>query len=70
MRAVEGMERERELFQSLVSGEQSKALRHVFFGEREAQRVPGVPADTQPLPVERFRSLSQLRSSFGVGEFP
>jgi 3-hydroxyacyl-CoA dehydrogenase len=49
----EGLKRERELFQSLVSGEQSQALRHVFFGEREVQRVPGVPADTKPLPVER-----------------
>src|SRR4028119_1823166 len=49
----EGLNRERELFQSLVSGEQSQALRHVFFGEREVQRVPGVPADTKPLPVER-----------------
>jgi 3-hydroxyacyl-CoA dehydrogenase len=50
----EGLKRERELFQSLVSGEQSKALRHVFFGEREAQRVPAVPADTKPLPVQRL----------------
>ena len=50
----EGLKRERDLFQSLVSGEQSQALRHVFFGEREVQRVPGVPADTKPLPVERL----------------
>jgi len=50
----EGLKRERELFQTLVSGEQSQALRHVFFGEREVQRVPGVPADTKPLPVERI----------------
>jgi 3-hydroxyacyl-CoA dehydrogenase len=50
----DGLKRERELFQSLVSGEQSKALRHVFFGEREAQRVPGVPADTKPLPVQKL----------------
>ena len=50
----EGLKRERELFQSLVSGEQSQALRHVFFGEREVQRVPGVPADTKPLPVDRL----------------
>ena len=50
----EGLQRERELFQTLVSGEQSQALRHVFFGEREAQRVPGVPADTKPLPVRKL----------------
>jgi 3-hydroxyacyl-CoA dehydrogenase len=50
----EGLRRERELFQTLVSGEQSQALRHVFFGEREVQRVPGVPAETKPLPVRRI----------------
>jgi 3-hydroxyacyl-CoA dehydrogenase len=49
-----GLEKERELFQSLVSGEQSKALRHIFFGEREVLRIPGQPADAKPLPVERL----------------
>jgi 3-hydroxyacyl-CoA dehydrogenase len=48
----EGLAIEREQFQRLVAGEQSQALRHVFFGEREAQRIPGMPADTQPLPVK------------------
>ncbi|MBD0275146.1 MAG: enoyl-CoA hydratase/isomerase family protein, partial [Acetobacteraceae bacterium] len=71
----EGLKRERELFQTLVSGEQSKALRHVFFGEREAQRVPGVPADTKPLPVQRLvvigggtmgGGISMSAANFGV----
>ncbi|MBY0336207.1 MAG: enoyl-CoA hydratase/isomerase family protein [Acetobacteraceae bacterium] len=47
----EGLQLERELFQKLVAGEQSQALRHTFFGEREASRVPDMPADTHPLPV-------------------
>lgn len=42
----EGMNVERERFQVLVEGVQSKALRHVFFAEREAARVPGIAADT------------------------
>jgi 3-hydroxyacyl-CoA dehydrogenase len=50
----EGLQKERDLFATLVAGEQSKALRHIFFGEREAQRVPGLPADTQVLPVGRL----------------
>lgn len=50
----QGLAKERELFQSLVSGEQSKALRHIFFGEREVLRIPGQPADAKPLPVERL----------------
>jgi 3-hydroxyacyl-CoA dehydrogenase len=48
----EGLQLERELFQKLVAGEQSQALRHTFFGEREASRVPDMPADTHPLPVK------------------
>ncbi|MDB5376006.1 MAG: putative fatty acid oxidation complex alpha subunit, partial [Rubritepida sp.] len=47
----EGLAIEREQFQRLVAGEQSQALRHVFFGEREAQRIPGMPEDTKSLPV-------------------
>lgn len=48
----EGLAIEREQFTRLVAGEQSQALRHVFFGEREAQRIPGMPAETKPLPVK------------------
>jgi 3-hydroxyacyl-CoA dehydrogenase len=50
----EGLKVERDQFQRLVAGEQSQALRHIFFGEREAQRVPGLPVDAKPLPVERL----------------
>ncbi len=48
----EGLLVERQQFTRLVEGEQSFALRHIFFGEREAQRVPDMPTDTQPLPVK------------------
>ena len=47
----DGLVVERQQFQRLVEGEQSFALRHVFFGEREAQRIPDLPEGTQPLPV-------------------
>ncbi|GGC48125.1 3-hydroxyacyl-CoA dehydrogenase [Siccirubricoccus deserti] len=50
----DGLNVEREQFQRLVAGEQSQALRHIFFGEREAQRVPGLPADAKSLPVNRL----------------
>ncbi|MCW8085165.1 3-hydroxyacyl-CoA dehydrogenase NAD-binding domain-containing protein [Sabulicella glaciei] len=49
----EGLNVEREQFQRLVSGEQSHALRHIFFGERETARIPGMPEGTQPLPVKK-----------------
>jgi 3-hydroxyacyl-CoA dehydrogenase len=44
---AEGQEKERQLFLQLVSGDQSKALRHVFFAERAAARIEGLPKDTQ-----------------------
>ncbi len=49
----EGLRRESELFQKLVAGDQSKAQRHVFFAEREAAKVPGIPPQTRPRPVTR-----------------
>lgn len=48
----EGMRTERALFDRLVAGDQSRALRHVFFAEREAQKVPGLEG-VEPAPVER-----------------
>jgi 3-hydroxyacyl-CoA dehydrogenase len=39
---AEGLQRERALFAALVVDERSKALRHVFFAEREAAKVPGL----------------------------
>ncbi len=50
----EGLKVERDQFQRLVAGEQSQALRHIFFGEREAQRVPGLPADAKGLTVNKL----------------
>jgi 3-hydroxyacyl-CoA dehydrogenase len=47
----EGLKREGELFRKLVAGDQSKAQRHVFFAEREAARVPGIPDGTKPRPI-------------------
>ena len=50
---AEGIAKERSLFKSLVEGDQSKALRHVFFAERAAARIDGLPEGTQPLPIAR-----------------
>jgi len=47
----EGLRREGELFRKLVAGDQSKAQRHIFFAEREAARVPGIPEGTKPRPI-------------------
>nr|WP_217344444.1 3-hydroxyacyl-CoA dehydrogenase NAD-binding domain-containing protein [Noviherbaspirillum sp. L7-7A]MBV0878595.1 enoyl-CoA hydratase/isomerase family protein [Noviherbaspirillum sp. L7-7A] len=42
----EGLKTERELFVELVQTNESKALRHAFFAERAASKIPDVPEDT------------------------
>jgi len=42
----EGLKRERELFVELLNSPESKAQRYFFFAEREAAKIPDVPADT------------------------
>lgn len=49
----QGQEKERALFQQLVAGEQSKALRHVFFAERAAAKIDGLPKDIQLRPITK-----------------
>ncbi|MNM28154.1 Fatty acid oxidation complex subunit alpha [compost metagenome] len=46
MKFDDGLKYERELFMQLVQSPESKALRHAFFAERVASKVPDVPADT------------------------
>jgi len=46
------LQRERILFDDLLAGDESKALRHLFFAEREAARVPGIPADIVPTEIK------------------
>jgi 3-hydroxyacyl-CoA dehydrogenase len=48
----DGMARERETFLELRSSEQSAALRHAFFAEREVTRLPG-PDSVEPRPVQK-----------------
>ena len=48
---AEGVKRERELFAGLMTGTQSKAMRHYFFAERAAQKIADLPADAQLLPI-------------------
>ncbi len=43
-----GLEAERGFFRELVAGDQSKAMRHIFFAEREANKIPGLGPDVKP----------------------
>src|SRR5262245_3613508 len=47
------MKRERELFVELLNSPESKAQRYCFFAEREAAKIPDVPADTQAKEIRK-----------------
>ena len=48
----QGVDFERELFTKCLFSDQSKALIHVFFGEREVAKIPDVPKETPAIPVK------------------
>jgi len=48
----DGLAEERERFLGLVEGTESKALRHMFFAERQTTRIPDVPEDTPVRPIK------------------
>ena len=49
----EGVQFENKLFVECLQSVESKALIHVFFGEREVAKIPDVPKDTPVLPIEK-----------------
>jgi len=53
----EGRKEERERFNKLVTGSESKALRHMFFAERQTSKIPDVPEDT---PVRELKKAAVI----------
>ncbi|TFW27096.1 3-hydroxyacyl-CoA dehydrogenase NAD-binding domain-containing protein [Duganella callida] len=53
MKFEDGLKFERERFLHLIQTTESKALRHAFFAERMASKVPDVPADTPVRTIQR-----------------
>ncbi|PXW27441.1 3-hydroxyacyl-CoA dehydrogenase NAD-binding domain-containing protein [Paraburkholderia caballeronis] len=52
-----GLAFERECFVALVQTPESRALRHAFFGERAAAKIPDVPSNT---PVREIRQVGVI----------
>ena len=50
---AEGLKAESALSDKLVPATEARALRHLFFAEREVRRIPGLAADVKPRPVAR-----------------
>jgi len=49
----EGVQFERQQFMKLVMGVQSAAQRHIFFAERKASKIDGVPEDITLRPINK-----------------
>jgi 3-hydroxyacyl-CoA dehydrogenase len=47
------VEKEQELFKECLYSDQSKAMIHVFFGERAVAKIPGIAKDTPQIEIKR-----------------
>jgi 3-hydroxyacyl-CoA dehydrogenase len=62
----QALQAERDFFVQLRDDPRSKALRHVFFAEREAARIPGQPKDARARPVARAAVLGAGTMGGGI----
>jgi len=62
----QGLKRERELFLELLNSDESKAQRYFFFAEREAGKIPDVPADTPTNEVTKAAVLGAGTMGGGI----
>ena len=62
----EGCEAEAKLFTECLFSDQSKALIHVFFGEREVAKIPDIPKETPVLPVKRVAVVGSGTMGGGI----
>jgi 3-hydroxyacyl-CoA dehydrogenase len=61
-----GIAYEKDVFTQLVTGDQARALRHGFFGERAASKIPDVPADTPLRKVEQVAIIGAGTMGGGI----
>ncbi len=66
MKFEDGMRAERDAFQQLMLTPESKALRHAFFAERAASKIPDVPEDTPLRKVERVAIIGAGTMGGGI----
>jgi 3-hydroxyacyl-CoA dehydrogenase len=62
----EGCKVEQKKFLDCLFSDQSKALIHVFFGEREVSRIPDIPKDTPTCPVNSVAVLGAGTMGGGI----
>jgi 3-hydroxyacyl-CoA dehydrogenase len=62
----DGMVYEREVFMALMLTPECKALRHAFFAERAASKIPDVPEDTPQRKVEKVAVIGAGTMGGGI----
>ncbi len=62
----EGCQAEAKLFTECLFSDQSKALIHVFFGEREVAKIPDIPQKTPVIPVNRVAVVGSGTMGGGI----
>lgn len=61
----EGMQIERKNIEALIPTDESKSLRHLFFAERQANKVDGI---TKEVPIAKIKSVSVIGAgTMGTG---
>jgi 3-hydroxyacyl-CoA dehydrogenase len=63
---AEALAEERQAFLDLLEDPRSKALRHVFFAEREAAKIANIPQGTKPRKVARAAVLGAGTMGAGI----
>ena len=63
---AEGLAREQVLFREALQDPQATALRHQFFAEREALRVPGIDASTALRSIDRVAVIGAGTMGAGI----
>ncbi|MEY4764821.1 MAG: hypothetical protein RI907_1494 [Pseudomonadota bacterium] len=61
-----GIAYEKDVFGKLVTSDQARALRHAFFGERSASKIPDVPADTPLRKIDKVAVIGAGTMGGGI----
>jgi len=62
----EGLNKEKEIFYNALVSPQSMSLRHFFFAERTASKVPDVPRDTPVRPLKKAAVIGSGTMGGGI----
>lgn len=62
----EGLQIEREILHELIPSLQSRAMRHIFFAEREAWKLPDASRDTVAPAIRKVAVLAESRDGTAV----